>query len=54
MDETQNNNIPCTNHAKNITPDISKFTPEIQEKMKQMIQDFTTQYTSFNWEKFRA
>jgi hypothetical protein len=56
MDEPQNNNIPCTNHAVNITNkiDLSKFDNETQQKMKQMIEDFTAQYTSFNWERFGA
>jgi hypothetical protein len=51
MDEPQKNNIPCVNHAVNITNkiDLSKFTPDTQEKMKKMIEDFSKQYTSFNW-----
>jgi hypothetical protein len=54
MDETQQ--TPCTNHAVNLTNkiDLSKFTPETQEKMKKMIEDFNTQYHSINWERVGA
>jgi len=51
MDETQYN-IPCTNHAVNlIKPDLTRFTPETQEKLKKLIEDFNKQYTSINWNR---
>ena len=54
MEEKQN--IPCANHAVNLTNkiDLSKFSNETQEKMKKMIQDFTVQYHDINWERFGA
>ena len=47
-------NIPCVNHAMNLTIDLAKFTPETQEKMKKMIEDFMVQYHDINWERFGA
>jgi len=48
----QKQNIACTNHAVNlIKPDLTKFSPETQEKLKKLIEDFNKQYTSINWDR---
>lgn len=50
MEEKQN--IPCVNHAVNlIKPDLTKFTPDTQEKIKRLIEDFSKQYHSINWDR---